>query len=148
MLDRLPALIASVALLILSLAAFAAATSPARAQALGPAFSGGDFPLLSWGAVGVPFNQTTTLYTVPAGKRLIVKTFCTDTTSWGMGKNGVLWVNTEMTNTPPNDDAQPMFCLGKGNAVYEAGDVLTVETTSSSTSAGGEYYVEAMLVAG
>ena len=147
MLDRLPALIASVALLILSLAAFAAATSPARAQSLGPAFSGGDFPLLSWSGTNQAYNQSITLYTVPAGKKLVVRTFCMNSSNWRMGRNGTVIMDFNMTEYPSNDDSQGLFCSGRGQAVFDAGDVLSIETNSTSTSTGAAYHVEGQLYA-
>ena len=137
--------VGALAALILSVSAFVAVSSPARAQDLGPAFSGGSFPLLSWGATGVAYNQTTTLYTVPAGKKLIVRNFCTTTTSWYLAKNGVQFVPN--TFTTPDGDFAPLFCNGRGQAVFEPGETLSIGTISTSSSTGGQYYVEASLVA-
>jgi len=146
MIPRLSLLIASVALLVFSFAALAAVTGPARAQDLGPAFSGGDFPLLSFSAHSVAYNSPPTLYTVPSGKKLVVNTFCLSTTSWSLGVNGSSAVDPVMTRQALNDDSQPLFCSGSGSYVLDAGDVLSVRTTSTSSSAGGSYYVEARLV--
>jgi len=143
--NKLPALIASAALLILSLAALAAATPSARAQDLGPALSGGAFPLLSWGAVSIPYNAPPTLYTVPAGKKMLLRTFCTMSGTWHMRVNGVQIVPASMTTH--DGDFAPLLCDGRGQLVLEPGDVLSIGSSSSSTSTGGQYYAEGTLVA-
>jgi|GEM_PF-1705199 len=137
LLDKLPALIASVALLVLGVAALAAATGPARAQAVGPAFSGGDFPLLSWESP-LAYNQSPTIYTVPAGKKLVLSTACTNSSSWQVTKNGAVFLHTAMTTHPSNDDAWSGLCLGRGRVVLDAGDTFGLLSGSGSTNIG--YY--------
>jgi hypothetical protein len=137
--------VGALAALILSVAALAAATQPARAQNLGPAFSGGDFPLLSWYS-NANCSQDTTLYTVPAGKKLVVRNFCVNTTSWRLAVNGTQRVDTTLTSYPGNDDAWPSFCTGSAQLVLEPGDVLSVDSNTTSTSSACRYAVEATLM--
>jgi len=143
--DKLPALIASLALLIFSFAALAAATGPARAQDLGPAFSGGDFPKLSFSAQGVPLNAPPTVYTVPAGKKFVVHTFCHSPSQWYMVDSGTPTVWNSLTRLLTN--YPPLYCTGDGNYVFDAGDVVAFGSSSTSASASGHYLIEGTLMA-
>jgi hypothetical protein len=137
--------VASFALLILSLAALAAATQPARAQSVGPAFSGGTFPLLSFAGTDVALNNPpTAIYTVPAGKKFVVRTFCLSSSSWHMGRNGAT-VGWNTLNRVYGDN-EKLYCKGEGQFVYDAGDTLDIRTTTSSTSLSGDYVIEGTLM--
>jgi len=141
----MPALPKTLAPLALALALLAGLAPAARADSLGPAFSGGDFPMLSWAAVSVPYNQPVAFYTVLAGKKLVVRTFCTNTSSFHMTRNGTQIVLYFMTTH--EGDFAPLYCIGAGQMVFHAGETLGMGTNSSSTSTGGAYTVEATLYA-
>ena len=137
--------VSSLALLILSVAALAAATQPARAQNLGPAFSGGDFPLISLEGSQVTVNAPpSVLYTVPAGKRLVVKTLCFTPSQWWVQIDGneLAWNSLFRMNT----NYPGLYCSGEGNYVVGPGQSIGFDTVTTSTSQSGYYVFEGVLM--
>ena len=142
---NLALVVASFALLVLSFAALAAATRPAQAQNYGPAFSGGAFPLLSFAGTDIALNNPpTAIYTVPAGKKFAVRTFCLSSSSWQMGRNGAT-VGWNTLNRFFGDN-EGLYCKGEGQFVYDAGDTVDIKTTTTSTSTSGDYVIEGTLM--
>ena len=138
---RLSAAAAALGLLSLGTAALLGSVKQARADALGPEVTGGTHPYVTVSGIA-PANSSTTVYTVPSNRVLVV-TAATTSTFASLYQDSTLKVHGQSYAmfVASTSGFIGVLATGNGKVVFEPGSNVVFQTPSGTTY----YYLQGYL---
>lgn len=126
---RFVAIAAGIGLLSLGSAALIGSLNSARAQGLGPEVTGGTQPYVSFS--GQTATGTTTIYTVPSNRILVVTGAALSTTA-SLYQDGTLKVNGSSYAMVSSSSTTPsLLAAGNGHVAFDPGSTVVINGSSS-----------------